>query len=194
MPPTGERGLTLGRAGLPDALRVLLRDLPRETWEAHPEFGALTRFWLDRHLMFRRLTGLLRPEAEAALDGSMAPETHAQRVSRLGGMLYGDLHAHHRIEDVQFFPVLQALELRLARGFDLLEADHAEMDQHLRGFAEAANAVIRAAGEAVETRDAVAAFLGTVTGLEALLDRHLADEEDLIVPVILRHGEGVLGP
>ena len=48
--------LALGvRAGLPDALRVLLADYPREGWESHPHFTGLVRFWLDRHLMFRPL-------------------------------------------------------------------------------------------------------------------------------------------
>ena len=43
------------RKKLPDALRVLLEDYPRDGWELDPGFDGLVRFWLDRHLMFRRL-------------------------------------------------------------------------------------------------------------------------------------------
>ena len=34
------------RDGLPDALRVLLAEYPREAWESHPNLTALMRFWL----------------------------------------------------------------------------------------------------------------------------------------------------
>ena len=37
------------------------------------------------------------------------------------------------------------------------------------------------------------AFQVELTGLERLLDRHLIDEEELIVPVILRYGSSGLG-
>jgi len=45
------------RKGLPDALRVLLEQYPRALWESHQNFDGLTRFWLERHLMFRRALG-----------------------------------------------------------------------------------------------------------------------------------------
>ncbi|MGB0354336.1 MAG: hemerythrin domain-containing protein, partial [Paracoccaceae bacterium] len=56
------------REGLPDALRILLQDYPRETWQAHPNFGGLVAFWLDRHLMFRRLDAMLTDAVQQALD------------------------------------------------------------------------------------------------------------------------------
>ena len=60
------------RTGLPDALRVLLAEYPREAWETHDNFGALIRFWLDRHLRFRRLMETMTAETERALDGDLA--------------------------------------------------------------------------------------------------------------------------
>ena len=59
------------RQGLPDALRVLLEDYPREAWESSDNFGTLIRFWLDRHLMFRGLMTSLQGETERALDGNL---------------------------------------------------------------------------------------------------------------------------
>lgn len=179
-----------GREGLPDALRVLLADYPKEAWEKHPEFGQLTRFWLDRHIMFRRLCSMMTDEAQAALDGGMDPERHAAHVSRLGGMLYGDLHGHHRIEDMHYFPQLVRLEPPLEHGFDLLEGDHGAMDGLLTRFAEDANAVI---GRQGNQTDNVACFLENLRDFTGLLVRHLTDEEELVVPVILKHGERALG-
>jgi hypothetical protein len=56
------------RSGLPDALRVLLARYPREAWESHTNFNELTRFWLERHLMFRRLQAMLLELTETNID------------------------------------------------------------------------------------------------------------------------------
>ncbi len=47
------------RAGLPDALRVLLRDYPRERWGGDPNFHGLVSFWLGMHLHFRDALGTM---------------------------------------------------------------------------------------------------------------------------------------
>ena len=173
------------RDGLPEALRALLQEYPRAGWEAHPEFGHLTRFWLDRHLGFRRLMEALRDEAEAASDGRLSPEAHAPRLGRMGNMLLGGLHEHHGVEDHHYFPRLSRLAPELGRGFEILDADHHALDAELAGFADAANGVLQG-GEAGPLAERLAA-------LERFLGRHLEDEEDLIVPVILRAGEGAIG-
>ena len=46
-PPDDPLGLGT-RAGLPDALRCLLADYPRDGWPAHRDFHGLAAFWLDR--------------------------------------------------------------------------------------------------------------------------------------------------
>ncbi|MGR3540394.1 MAG: hemerythrin domain-containing protein [Hasllibacter sp.] len=173
------------RDGLPDALRVLLADHPREGWRAHPEFGPLTRFWLERHLGFRRLLGMLRADARAALDGA-APDR--ARLSRLGGTFLNELHGHHSIEDHHYFPRLAALAPELERGFALLDADHHRLHDELAAFARGANAVLRAP----DPRDPLGRFEADLTRMDRFLDRHLTDEEELVVPVILRAGEAAL--
>ena len=65
------------RAGLPDALRVLVAEYPRATWEGHANFGELVRFWMDRHLTFRKLTAVLREDAQALIDGISAETLEA---------------------------------------------------------------------------------------------------------------------
>lgn len=169
------------RDGLPDALRALLTDYPRTGWQAHQNFAGLVAFWLDRHMMFRRLCETLRTDAEQAVDGNLDPEAMKARLSRYGGMLVQNLHGHHQIEDMHYFPVLVKRESRLERGFEILDRDHHALDGLLDRFTRSANGVLQAKAEP-------GAFREEVLGFEGFLHRHLEDEEDLIVPVILKHG------
>lgn len=168
------------RQGLPDALRVLAEHYPRADWEAHENFGEMIRFWMERHLMFRQLTDVLREDAQALLDDRMPFEAYAKRLSHFGGTLLNQLHGHHQIEDAHYFPQLIQLDGRLERGFELLEIDHDAMDGLLQEFAGSANAVLRG-GEA-------GAFLSTLERFAGLLERHLVDEEEIVVPVVLHTG------
>ena len=175
------------REGLPEALRVLLEEYPREGWAADPGFHGLVSFWLDRHMMFRKLTGVLREESQNMLDAKTGPERFASAVSHYGGMFVNQLHGHHQIEDMHYFPILREKDSRIARGFDILDTDHHALDGHLNRFVEAANGAIGGM-RGTDPKAAAGKFLSAVDGLGGLVSRHLADEEDLIVPVILKHG------
>lgn len=175
------------RTALPPALRVLVEELPRTVWDSHPQFSGLIRFWLDRHLMFRQLIGRMRQDAEAALDNRIEPMQYARALSKCGSVLVGDLHGHHQIEDIHYFPVLQRLDSRIAPGFDLLDKDHKDIDATLHGFAEAANALLRDPQGKGDFTTACGAVQGQISTLSAALLRHLEDEEELVVPVLLKH-------
>jgi iron-sulfur cluster repair protein YtfE (RIC family) len=179
------------RAGLPDALRVLLEAYPRETWEADPGFSHLIRFWLDRHMMFRRISERLLADAEARLDGAADPQAYATALSRLGSAFVGELHGHHHVEDAHYFPVLSRHDARLEAGFTLLDHDHHALDGHLQAFVTAANAVLQAPEPA--RHDATGAFHAQLAAFAPQLERHLTDEEDLVVPVLLRYGDRGMG-
>lgn len=170
----------INRAGLPDALRILVQDIPRESWQAHPNFGGMVEFWLQRHLMFREILQRMERDVQAHMDGHIAFDAYAPRLSRYGGMLLNELHGHHQIEDQQYFPRLVRLDARIEAGFDLLEADHEAMDGLLHDMAGAANAVLQG-GEPGK-------FCEKLDEFGALLNRHLVDEEEIIVPVILKSG------
>jgi hemerythrin-like domain-containing protein len=175
------------RTALPDALRVLLEANPRESWQSHPEFHGLVSFWLERHLMFRQLMGHMTRETEAFLDGNRDARGFAQGIARYGGLFVNQLHGHHHIEDHHYFPLLRGKEARIEAGFDLLDADHHALDGILNRFVEQANgAVSGAAG--LQARAAAGTLRAGLVDLERLIGRHLEDEEDLVVPVILRHG------
>jgi hemerythrin-like domain-containing protein len=181
------------RTGLPDALRVLLERYPRAGWEAHPRYDGLTRFWLERHLMFRRLQAGLDETTQGFLTGNVEATRAAQTIGRLGNLYLNELHGHHSIEDAHYFPALARLEPRLEAGFALLDRDHHRLDAELHAFAEAANAALRALGDPKAARDAMGRLDGVLTGFGAFLDRHLVDEEEIIVPVILDNPGAGLG-
>jgi iron-sulfur cluster repair protein YtfE (RIC family) len=180
------------RAGLPEALQVLLRDYPRAGWQADPGFHGLVSFWLERHMMFRQLMARMTEDTQAFLDRRSDPRAYAQGIARFGGIFVNQLQGHHQMEDHHFFPILRGRDSRIAHGFDLLDADHHALDGILARFVDQANGAIEGAG-GPDPRAGAGRLLAGLTDLERLIDRHLTDEEDLIVPVILRDGPDGLG-
>jgi Hemerythrin HHE cation binding domain len=186
------------RSGWPEELRVLVACYPREQWEHHANLGEMARFWLSRHDMFRELATMITTIERQFREGVLSPaEFPRQLVPRLQFLL-SQLGVHHQIEDLHYFPIFRAAEARLARGFDVLEGDHHAIHADMAATAETANALLRAlstnlAGDANILRrcgDDYAAASGAL--LKGLI-RHLDDEEDLIVPLILDRGEEALG-
>lgn len=186
------------RKGLPADLLELLQRYPREVWQEHDNLGQTARFWLQRHDMFRELGEALEEGLDArredkadlaAFRGWFAP--------RLSFFLQ-QLEGHHQIEDHHYFPVFLAVERKLSHGFELLEADHEVIHEDLLMMAETANAFLssEAASDGREddpSRRAADAYGQASERLLRRLIRHLADEEDLIVPLILDRTEEKLG-
>lgn len=182
------------RTGWPPDLRVLLARHPRETWPGHPNLGALSRFWLERHGMFRDLSRALSAGAIELGEGKVdAAEFQPWFAPRMRFFLQ-QLHHHHLIEDQQYFPAFMAAESRLVRGFEVLEADHGVLDGAIRELAQASDGLLQALrSPTADLEGATAALGGLLPGFLQKLDRHLADEEDLIIPLILERSEAGLG-
>ncbi len=82
--------------------------------------------------------------------------------------------------------MLSGLDARLDKGFVLLDADHHALDGHMAGLAEDTNAALRALDEG-DPRTGAGRLEARLAEFDRFLDRHLTDEEDLVVPVILRY-------
>jgi hemerythrin-like domain-containing protein len=182
------------RNGWPEDLRVLLARYPREEWDAHPNLGGMARFWLSRHAMFRELSATIEDITMKFQAGQLSPaEFVRQFVPRLQFML-DQLNVHHQIEDMHYFPIFQAAEARLSRGFDVLEGDHHHIHADMARTAETANALLQALrGDSDRLRRCGDDYADASAVLLKGLIRHLDDEEDLIVPLILDRGEEALG-
>ena len=179
---------TIRKEDMPEDMRFLLDTYPRDSWEAHPGFKEKTRHWLGAHLMFRRLAKLIKTDAEEYLDGEKAGDDYAGRLSYYGGALVGNLHGHHGWEDHSYFPELSEADPRFDAGLEILEKDHADLDVVLDDFTRNANRAIKLMQlDEPQAREEIGRLQATSETIEAFLDRHLGDEEELAVPIILHH-------
>jgi hemerythrin-like domain-containing protein len=178
------------RAGWPPELRVLLEKYPREVWTGHQNLGELAQFWLDRHQSFRDLGASLRQATGDFREGKLAPDAFRRLFAPHLQFFLESLHGHHQIEDFQFFPLFRAAESRLVKGFDVLERDHEAIHAEIMQTVDSANGLLKALESDDDARRAATdLYADTTERLLKFLVRHLGDEEDLIMPVILDQGE-----
>ena len=178
----------LRNAPLPESMRALLADYPRDSWNAHPNFRQATKNWLGAHRMFRTLAALIHRKTKAYLEGNLKPNKFAADLSYYGDALVQNLHGHHNWEDRVYFPELARAEPRFKSGLETLEMDHLALNKLLDEFAREANRVVKLIQlDAAQAREEASTLPPICKKLEALLSRHLSDEEDLAVPIILHH-------
>lgn len=176
------------RQGLPTEMQILLRDYPRAAWPDHPNFARSIRNWMGAHQMFRQLGDLCRSDTELYLDRKCDGADYAGRLGHFGNLLVANLHGHHTWEDRSFFPELQGADSRFESGLNVLEADHDVLDEVLERFTSAANRVIKLMQlDEAQAREEASGLHKTSAEIERFLARHLADEEDLVVPILLHH-------
>lgn len=182
------------RTGLPDDLTYLIERYPRDQWADHQNLGEMAQFWLQRHDMFRELGGMLRTSVSDYREGRLEAQPFAAFFVRRLQFFLQQLNGHHQIEDLHYFPVFTKAETGLKRGFELLDSDHHVIHEALERNAHRANEFL---GKLQEGRDAARhaadSYANDTDDLIVMLTRHLEDEEDLIIPVILDRGEQSLG-
>jgi hypothetical protein len=175
----------------PAELTFLLERHPRATWPARR--SASVEFWLAVHERLRRdCAGLAAVADEYRAGRRAAPHLAVVAAPRLRGLIAA-MHGHHQVEDVEYFHAFRRTEPRLARGFDLLEQEHSDLNADVDA-ALAALGELRAAAEPAAQAGAVATlalaaqrYVEITERLCERLLRHLSDEEDLVVPLLLEH-------
>jgi hypothetical protein len=183
------------RPGLPADLRFLVEKYPRGDWSGHDNIQGMAGFWLQRHGMFREVGSMLTTGIAEYREGRKSASDFAQWFAPRLNFFLGNLDGHHKVEDQHYFPVFAQAETRLKRGFDILDADHHQIHDALALNAETANVFLRALRESEDRRRFAAdAYADANQALVAMLTRHLDDEEDLIIPLILDRGDAALEP
>jgi iron-sulfur cluster repair protein YtfE (RIC family) len=175
----------------PAELAFLLERYPRATWPAHR--GRSAAFWLQVHEQLRRDSAGLAAAADAYSSGhTSAAQLAVIAAPRLRGLI-ARMQGHHQIEDVEYFPAFRETEPRLARGFDLLERDHAELERRV-GTALATLGDLHTAAQrhdptGAQTTLTLAAqrYIAGAARLCEELAAHLTDEENLVVPLLIEH-------
>lgn len=186
--------LVENRKGLPADLRFLVEKYPREIWQGHANLGDMAHFWLQRHDMFRELGGMLQASVGDYREGRLSPIDFSRWFAPRLRFFLHQLHGHHQIEDLHYFPIFAEAERRLKRGFDILDSDHHVIHEALERNAEKGREFLIALQQNPDKqRFAADAYADENERLIHMLTRHLYDEEDLIIPVILDRGEGSLG-
>ena len=184
-------GTAGGRASWREELEALARRYPCETWPSHANLGELARFWLQRHELFRHLDEVIRSGVERALAQGVEAAAFKPWLSRHLGWSLWQLEEHHQVEDHHYFPLFRRAAPLLAPGFELLEGDHGALHTAIGGVIERAAAAL--ASEAPEAfRSDLARFRDAQIDLGRGLIRHLDDEEDLVIPLLLERGEQFL--
>ena len=181
------------RAAWREELKALVRRHPRETWAGHANLGELARFWLQRHELFRHLDQIIRSGVETALDPHAEAAEFRSWLSRHLGWSLWQLEQHHEVEDHHYFPLFRRAEPRLAPGFELLESDHGALHTAIGGVIERATAVLASETPGLDKfRSDLGRFRDAQIDLGRALIRHLDDEEDLVIPLLLERGERFL--
>lgn len=151
----------------------------------------MARFWIDKHEYLRRQSAALQSAGEEYLAGRAGAGDFGRWLApRLQGFL-AELHGHHQVEDFHYFPAFRSAEPRLAAGFDVLNADHELIHAGILDIVEAVNAFIATiqpdsqANDDAQRRSADR-YIEAGRLLHRRLERHLADEEDLIIPLMIR--------
>ena len=176
------------RQGLPTEMQALLRDYPREAWPDNPHFARSIQNWMSAHKMFRQLGEITRDDVEKLIEKMLNPTEFSRRFAYYGDLLVRNLHGHHAWEDRDYFPELSAADSRFDRGLEMLEADHYQLDVTLDKFTKVANRLLQLIElEEKQAREEAGELLESCQDIGQFLARHLQDEEDLVVAILLHH-------
>lgn len=181
------------RGGISDDLAYLRADYPKPDWRTHRNFGELSAFWLHVHDHLRASAAEIGRLIDAFRGGQIDPASFQRAFVPGLNQFLQHLNGHHQIEDRHYFPKFRALDARMAAGFDLLDADHRQIHDALLASARSAQAMLDAIRQTPDARAATDAYAADADRLQLLITRHLADEEDLVLPAMLHHGERSLG-
>ncbi len=176
------------RTGWPDELKSLLNRFPRDSWRANG--NSMTEFWLDKHDYFRNQAAAMSEMATRFRNDRIEPAQFAGWLAPRLQAFLGALHGHHQIEDYHYFPAFREAERSLAPGFDVLASDHELMHRSIAEIVDATNAFLASLGDdSANARDAqkrtAEKYIETSELTFRRLVRHLSDEEDQIIPIML---------
>lgn len=185
-----EQLLLPNRRRLPAEVAYLRDKHPAPQWRTHGNYGELAAFWLQVHQSLREQGRALQQATLDFREGRRdATQFQQYFMPRLGHYLQ-HLEGHHHIEDAHYFPRFRSLDRRMIYGFDLLENDHEIIHDTLLASAGSARAFMQDLARGHDAaRHGADAYADTADRLLALLEQHLGDEEELVIPAVLEHSE-----
>ena len=178
-----------GRTGLPRDFVWLREAFPRSRW-AETAIPQTARHWLQMHDGFRQAGTHINEVVAAHRDGTFDLRAFHDRLLPTLSNFLQHLDGHHKIETGHYFPQFRRIEPRISAGIDLLDRDHDAVHAHLETLADHGNALHRAVRASDATApDHAARLADALDAATAPLLRHLDDEEDIIIPLIVLRGD-----
>ncbi len=175
------------RTGLPSSVQETLLESTRSEWQNHPRFGGKANFFMTIHRDLLNGANQLSRGIERLLDtspGDIGDAVERMNLLPFSRNMIGFAHHHHEIEDHGYFPQFALMYPELNRGLSLLDGDHKILDAALDDTQMALNGL----NDTAIRRDQLAALYSGSQALENILNRHIWDEEEVIIPIFLRHG------
>lgn len=164
----------------------LLREFPRDTWENVRQEESTVRLLLARHGGFReRIKGLLK-STEDALNGEQSPPDFCYELATELHYFIPLLEGHHQAESARLYPRLIKHFPKTKLKFDTLEEDHHRLDRAIDSLGKMPEFLMTHAPTLEAFIKTCGSFRTELKTFQLLLNRHLDDEEDLVIPILLK--------
>ena len=158
----------------------LYNKLPPDQWFA-ADYAYKTSGWLKVHTNIRKRQRILTQISEAYIDGEFDWAEYRSQILKRINMHILKLHQHHGVEDDGFFPEFIRMYPQLQAGFEILGRDHEYLNALLDKLQIQNDALAKSEGEDKALAEQLHETLVKVTDL---LQQHLTDEEDLVIPIL----------
>ena len=164
----------------------LYDEYPRATWEDAASNHSTVRFLLARHRGFRNRLQQITESTRNVLDSKLSPPAFCISLAQELHYFIPQLEGHHQAESQRLYPRLIQFHPAAQAKFQALENDHQAIDTLLAQIARVPEDLMNDAPTQGIFFTKAKAFASLLSDFESSLVRHLEDEEDLVVPILLK--------
>lgn len=161
----------------------LYNKLPPDKWFG-ADYAYKTSGWLKVHTNIRKRQRILVQISEAYISGEFDWSEYRSQILKRINMHVLKLHQHHGVEDEGFFPEFVSMYPKLAPAFEILGHDHEYLNELLDKLQIQNDMLARSE---VEDKALAEELHKTLVAVTDLLQQHLTDEEDLVIPILGLH-------
>jgi hemerythrin-like domain-containing protein len=158
----------------------LYNKLPPDKWFG-ADYAYKTSGWLKVHTNIRKRQRILVQISEAYISGEFDWSEYRSQILKRINMHVLKLHQHHEVEDEGFFPEFVSMYPKLAPAFEILGHDHEYLNELLDKLQIQNDMLARSE---VEDKALAEELHKTLVAVTDLLQQHLTDEEDLVIPIL----------
>ena len=158
----------------------LYNKLPPDKWFG-ADYAYKTSGWLKVHTNIRKRQRILVQISEAYISGEFDWSEYRSQILKSINMHVLKLHQHHGVEDEGFFPEFVSMYPKLAPAFEILGHDHEYLNELLDKLQIQNDMLARSE---VEDKALAEELHKTLVAVTDLLQQHLTDEEDLVIPIL----------